>query len=139
MRFTVQMMVALLVAVALSACDSEAPEQPNDVFMSFLMHHFRGETQLAFELIAPADRAALTAPLKDAGSDLEPWQMLVVAEFENLYDVAKVEASEKFEGAVADGTAVTLTVHRTDGTQIEVAMVHEGGRWYIDLPLEGAG
>ncbi len=137
-------MVLLLGAVvAMSACTTAEPWKepgPKDVFDTFLMSWIRGEPEVAFEQVLPADRQALTAPLatvQDIPSEdrPKPHEMLVVADIENVYDITKMEVSETFEREPPEGQQVTLTLHHQDGSKSRAALVWSGGRWYVDLPL----
>lgn len=127
-------------------CDKESWKDPGPraTFDAFLMHWFRGESDLAFELVLPADREALTRPLA-AAADLpeadrpKPSDMLVVADIENVYDIDKMEASQTFETKPPDGQKVTLTLHHQDGTQSHAELVWSHDRWYVDLPLPPSG
>lgn len=115
---------------------------PRDVFDAFLMHYFRGESELAFELVAPDDRAALTAPLETAGdipaeTKPEPHEMLVVAGVHNVYDVSRMELARPLERAPRDGENVEIVLHHQDGTRSSARLVWIESRWYVDLPLEG--
>ena len=113
---------------------------PKDTFDAFLMHWYRGEGEKAFEYVLPADQEALKAPLA-AVSDLpeterpKPWEMLVVAEIVNVYDIGKMEVSESFDTEPTQGQQVTLTLHHQDGTKSNAQLVWSSGRWYVDLPL----
>ena len=126
-------------------CQSAEPWNepgPEDTFESFLIHWFRGDAEQAFQMIAPDDREALTAEIgavANLGIKPKPWEMLVVAEVENVYDVAKIVAKpSRFEERPADGTIVTLTVKHQDGSANEAQMVWREDRWYVDFPLQKA-
>jgi hypothetical protein len=136
-----------LAALVFCACDSgEAWKDPGpkDVFDEFLMHWFRGEAKEAFEYVLPADRKVLTQPLEDA-SDLpedqrpEPWEMLVVADVVNVYDIARMDVDSALDSRPNDDEKVTLTLHHQDGSQSEATLVWSDDRWYVDLPLEQSG
>lgn len=145
MRYVPHSLVFAVIAccLGLTGCSNgEAWKNPGpkEVFDSFLIHWFRGESKLAFDFVLPADREALTKPLGDAKLPEEmrpePHQMLVVAEIENVYDIAKMEVSQTFETEPAEGQQVTLTLHHEDGSTSNAELVWSEGRWYVDLPLE---
>lgn len=132
------------VLVAFSACDTGQSWKnpgPREVFDAFLIHWFRGEADLAFDYVLPADREALTAPLADVELPQKlrpkPEEMLVVADIENVYDIDKMVVSETFEQEPPAGQRVTLTLTRQDGSTAEADLVWSDGRWYVDLPLAG--
>lgn len=136
-----------LAAWTLCACHSGDPWKdpgPKDVFDAFLMHWFRGEAEEAFQYILPEDREALTQPLQDV-SDLprdrrpEPWEMLVVADVVNVYDIARMEVDSSLESQPKDGEKAMLTLHHQDGSQSGATLVWSDGRWYVDLPVAESG
>lgn len=132
-----------LTSLGAAGCDEPEPWKtpgPKDVFDQFLIHWFRGEAEIAFDYVLPADRDALTAPLSDpklpAEMRPEPHEMLVVAEIENVYDIDKMEVSQTFDTAPPEGQRVTLTLHHQDGSTSDADLVWSEGRWYVDLPIE---
>lgn len=142
-----RMTLCCLVALTLSAC-KQGPSWddpgPRDVFDAFLMHWFRGEAKEAFDYVLPADREVLTKALDDV-SDLpedrrpEPWEMLVVADVVNVYDIARMEVDSELESKPDEDDKVTLTLHHQDGGQSHATLVWSDNRWYVDLPLEKSG
>jgi hypothetical protein len=136
-----------LVALASVACDQTETWKdpgPKDVFDAFLMHWFRGEAKEAFEYVLPADREALTKPLQDVKELPEdrqpkPWEMLVVADVVNVYDIARMEVNSPLESRPGEGEKVTLTLQHQDGSQSHATLVWSADRWFVDLPLEKSG
>jgi len=147
-RYLTFSFICAAMAVALGVgCDrgeAEPDADPRATFEAFLMHWYRGNAELAFDYVLPADREALTKPL-EAAADLPeaqrptPADMLVVSEIDNVYDIAKMEVSQKFDGTPPEGQPVTLTLHHQDGTTSTAHLVFSGGRWYVDLPLPASG
>lgn len=141
------MMLVMLFGVVLAGCDEDPAWKkpgPKNTVDAFLMHWLRGEQELAFEYILPADRERLTAPLAQLEDVPEkqrpqPHEMLVVAGVTNLYDIAKMEVKGELESAPKEGQTVTVTLHRQDGTTSDAQLVWSDGRWFVDLPLENAG
>lgn len=140
-------LLLIVVLLVLVGCDRDEPWKdpgPRDVFDTFLMHWFRGEAEIAFDYVLPADREALTKSLEEARElpeeqRPEPHEMLVVAEVTNVYDIAKMEVDAPLDKRPADGQKVTLTLHHEDGSNSEAQLVWSDGRWYVDLPLQPSG
>ncbi len=137
-------MTAVCLACAISACSEPWDDPgPREAFDAFLMHYFRGESELAFEYVLPEDRAALTAPLENAKglpekATPEAHEMLVVAEVHNVYDISRMALAEPLTSAPSDGQRVELVLQMQDGSKSGAVMVWQDDRWYVDLPMQEA-
>lgn len=142
-------LTTLLIVVAtpvLAGCgDKPSWKEPGarQTFETFLTNIFRGEAELAFEAIAPDDRAVLTASLDELegipeDAIPEPHQMWVITAVDNPYDVKRVEAAEELTAEPEKGQRLELKISYHDGREGRATMVWGGERWFVDLPLDSA-
>ena len=135
--------VLLLVLVSFSACNDtswDAPG-PRESFELFLLDLFKGESEKAFEKIDPDDRKTLIAGRKGLEGLSEEQmpadhEMLVIAGFDNPYDIKKMSLDTPLETKPKAGETVDITLHYRDGRSGKVRMKWGGTQWFVDLPLE---
>ncbi|RVU48736.1 hypothetical protein EA187_04710 [Lujinxingia sediminis] len=128
-------------AACYSGCQAEEPG-PEEVFRGFVENIWRGQDALALEAVLPATRARLLEPLDDVdeqvgeGHGLTPVDMLIVTRLDNPHELKEVEIVGEHPDAPQEGTRVELALRMLDDRQGNATMVYQGGRWYVDLPLD---
>lgn len=115
------------------ACRAIAPRadgEPEDVLKRFLFALSEGETQRAYDLVAPTT--------KESG---DPVAYRAKADFRSFAAEAKALSREKFANYELgrrreDGKdRVRIFVHFTGGDNDETMLVREDGRWYVADPI----
>lgn len=128
-------------AVMLSGCKAEEPG-PEQVFRGFVENIWRGEDAQALEAVLPETRARLLEPLDEVeervgeGHGLEPIDMLIVTRLDNPHELKEVEVVGELAEPPKEGTRVELALRMLDDREGNATMVYQGGRWYVDLPLD---
>lgn len=132
--------VASVVAIT-SGCQDEEPG-PEEVFRGFVENIWRGEDAAALEAVAPDTRARLLEPLDDVEQSigeahgLEPVDMLIVTRLDNPHELQEVEVVGELPDPLEEGSRVELALRMLDDRTGNATMVYQGGRWYVDLPLD---
>lgn len=139
----------IVVAVGLSALSLGCEPQttwddpgPRASFEAYLFDLFRGDAEAAFQRIAPEDRKVLVKAregLKGMSEADTPkdHEMLVIAGFDNPYDIKKMALETPLESAPAAGQSVVINLTYRDGRTGKATMKWSGEQWFVDLPLKG--
>ena len=140
------LLLLLILTLVLSgfSCTSTEPWRnpgPRATFEEFLLLQMKGERTLAFDFIAPEDRAVLERDRVDArerigeGVMLEPWQSLWIRRMDTPFQLSKIEKTDSLEERPNDGHRVSLRLIYRDGGEGEATMIWHEPRWYVYLAL----
>jgi hypothetical protein len=119
-----------LLPPACQAITPPADGEAEDVLKRFLFALAEGETQRAYDLVAPTT--------KESG---DPVAYRAKADFRSFAAEAKAQSREKFENyelgrrREEGKDRVRIFVHFTGGDNDETMLVREDGRWYVADPI----
>lgn len=142
---TVIVMGVVVMVLAQSGCsDGQSWDDPapSTVFERYLMAWSQNERDKAYDMIDPADRELLEAPLDELqavapdGEAPTSSEMLVTGRIDHPFDLEDVRLVDPPSGGVSSGETVQLELLYFDERSGEAQLVWREDQWFVDLPLE---